>query len=85
MFKNLMLLILATANINQTTAAEKLQYNSVAAFQSAIKNKDVKLSVVAAICKLCNCDLIIKNSNGVTISVLDYIQQHGGADHPGSE
>lgn len=85
MFKKLVLTILAAAGYTQAAAGEKLGYKTRANFASAISGDGIKLYTLANICKLCKCDLIIKNSNGITISVLDYIQQHGGADHPGSE
>lgn len=81
MFKKLVLLLLSSAGYSQTAAADQLQYNGVAAFQSAIKNKDLKLTVLANICKICKCDLVITNGAGVTISVIKYIEdQQRGSD-----
>lgn len=76
MFKQLVMMLLGGAGYSQTTAAEKLKYNGVAAFQSAIKNKDIKLTVLNNICKLCNLSIIITDNKSININITEYIQQH---------
>lgn len=75
MFKDLVYTILKIAGYNSNTAYSKLGYKTNSSLQSAIYNKDIKLTVLANICKLCNFQIIITNNNGITINVLDYIKQ----------
>lgn len=75
MFKELVYTILKMAGYNSNTAYNKLGYKTNSSLQSAIINKDIKLTVLANICKLCNFDIIITNHNGITINILDYINQ----------
>lgn len=75
MFKELVYTILKIAGYNSNTAYNKLGYKTSSSLQSAIYNKDIKLTVLANICKLCGFDIIITNNKGVTINVLDYISQ----------
>lgn len=78
MFKKLINQLLALAGQTQKSAAPLLGYKSQSAFHSAIQNKDLKVSVLASVCSLCGFDLIITNHEGITISLLKYIE--GNAD-----
>ena len=80
MFKDLVYTILKMAGYNSNTAYAKLGYKTASSLQGAIYNKDIKLTVLANICKLCEFDIIITNNKGVTINVLDYINQKQQAD-----
>lgn len=75
MFKQLIYTILNSAGYTGNTSYEKLGYKTNSALHSAIQNKDIKLTVLANICKLCKFDIIITNNNGITINILDYIKQ----------
>lgn len=75
MFKDLVFTILKIGGYNSNTSYAKLGYKTNSALWSAIQNKDIKLTVLANICKLCNFQIIITNNNGITINVLDYISQ----------
>lgn len=75
MFKDLVYTILKLGGYNAFNSYEKLGYKTNSSLQSAIQNKDIKLTVLANICKLCKFDIIITNNNGITINILDYIKQ----------
>lgn len=79
MFKQLVIMLLSIAGYSQTTAAEKLNYNGVASFQSAIKNRDIKLTVLHNICMLCGLQIIITDNKSININLTEYIQQHTDA------
>ena len=80
MFKDLVYTILKLGGYNSNTSYAKLGYKTSSALQGAIYNKDIKLTVLANICKLCNFQIIITNNNGITINILDYINQQQQAE-----
>ena len=69
-------MLLSAAGYSQTSAAKKLNYNGVASFQSAIKNRDIKLTVLHNICMLCGLQIIITDNKTININLTEYIQQH---------
>lgn len=76
MFKQLVYTLLNAAGYTGNNSYAMLGYKTNSALHSAIQNKDIKLTVLANICKLCNFQIIITNNNGITINILDYIKQH---------
>ena len=76
MFKQLVIMLLSIAGITQRAAAEQLGYKTPSSLQSAIINKDLKLTVLNNICKLCNLSIIITDNKSININLTEYIQQH---------
>ncbi len=76
--------MLASINSNVSQAARDLGYKTQPSFYGIINGKDIRLTVLLNICKLCNCHVIITNNSTINIDLADYMQQQQdqtGQDH----
>ena len=85
MFLNLIKLLLTSINSNVSQAARDLGYKTQPSFYGVISGKDIKLTILLNICKLCNCDIIITNHQSININLAEYMQQQGGQNQPGQD
>ena len=75
MYVNLVKLLAASIGVNVSQLSRLLQYKKQASFYTVISGDTIKLSVLLAICKACNCDIIITNHSTININLAEYTQQ----------
>ena len=77
MFKNLVKLLASSIGENITTLGEKMSYKKTSFF-TVIGGKDIRVSILLAVCKACNCDIIITNHSTINIDLADYVARQEG-------
>ena len=73
MFVNLIKLLSASVGLNVSQLAKQLEYKRQSSFYTVISGDNIKSSVLLAICKACNCDIIITNHSTININLADYV------------
>lgn len=73
MFVNLVKLLAASIGVNVSQLARQLEYKKQSSFYTVISGETIKLSVLLAICKACNCDIIITNHSTININLAEYV------------
>ena len=75
MYVNLVKLLAASIGINVSQLARTLDYKKQASFYTVISGETIKSSVLLAICKACNCDVIITNHSTININLANYVAE----------
>ena len=75
MFKNLIKFLASSIGENMASLRQKLGYSANTSFYTVIGGKDIRLSVLLAVCKACNCDVIITNHSTININLADYVAE----------
>lgn len=80
MFINLVKMLCACIGVNVSSLGNELQYKTYPAFYKVISGKDIRLTVLLAICNACKCDIIITNHSTININVNEYYKQQQNND-----
>lgn len=82
MFSNLIKLMCAYVNVKPYVLGREMGYKTPSAFQTVITGKDIRLSVLLAICNALHYQVIITDGKAFSINVNDYLTHNAHTDNP---
>ena len=82
MFSNLIKLLCAGADTKPYVLGREMGYKTPSAFQKVTTGKDIRLTVLLAICSALGYTITISNWQGFSVNLNDYYNQQHQTEQP---